>query len=67
MATMDVAQPMLWAGESKKNVDIFLIFTDCETLTGQVHPADALRRYRQDMDIPHARLANVFFCVCTLF
>jgi 60 kDa SS-A/Ro ribonucleoprotein len=48
----DCALPMLWALEQKVAVDTFVVYTDSETWFGQVHPAEALRRYRQQMGIP---------------
>jgi 60 kDa SS-A/Ro ribonucleoprotein len=32
-------------------VDVFVVYTDSETWFGNVHPAVALRRYRQRMGI----------------
>jgi len=47
----DCALPMLWAmdGNSgdRKNIDAFVIYTDSETWTGKIHPAQALQKYRQ--------------------
>jgi 60 kDa SS-A/Ro ribonucleoprotein len=48
----DCAQPMLYALDKKLKVDTFVIFTDSETWFGNVHPAEALWKYRQDMGIP---------------
>ena len=48
----DCALPMLDALEKKIPVDCFVIFTDSETWAGPIHPAEALRKYRQEMDIP---------------
>ena len=48
----DCALPMLWALEQQVAVDTFVVYTDSETWFGQVHPAEALRRYRQQMGIP---------------
>ncbi len=48
----DCALPMLDALEKKISVDVFVIFTDSETWAGPVHPAEALRKYRQEMGIP---------------
>ena len=48
----DCALPMLWALEQKVAVDTFVVYTDSETWFGSVHPAEALRRYRQQMGIP---------------
>jgi 60 kDa SS-A/Ro ribonucleoprotein len=43
----DCAQPMLWALGRKVEVDTFVVYTDSETWAGQIHPAQALRQYRQ--------------------
>jgi 60 kDa SS-A/Ro ribonucleoprotein len=48
----DCAQPMLWALEKRVEVDTFVIYTDSETWAGSIHPAQALREYRQRMSIP---------------
>jgi 60 kDa SS-A/Ro ribonucleoprotein len=48
----DCALPMRWALEHKAKVDVFVVFTDSETWFGQVHPMQALRRYREKMGIP---------------
>ena len=48
----DCALPMLDALEKKIPVDCFVILTDSETWAGPVHPAEALRKYRQEMGIP---------------
>jgi 60 kDa SS-A/Ro ribonucleoprotein len=47
----DCALPMIWAAENKVPVDIFYIYTDSETWAGDIHPAQALRAYRQKMGI----------------
>ena len=48
----DCALPMLDALEKKIPVDCFVILTDSETWAGPIHPAEALRKYRQEMNIP---------------
>ncbi len=52
MGGTDCAQPMLWAMEKRVAVDTFVIYTDSETWAGTIHPAQALREYRQRMGIP---------------
>lgn len=47
----DCALPMLWALEQQVPVDTFVVYTDNETWFGNVHPAEALRRYRERMGI----------------
>jgi 60 kDa SS-A/Ro ribonucleoprotein len=54
----DCALPMLWALKERVAVEIFVVYTDSETWFGQVHPAEALRRYREQMGIA-ARLIVV--------
>ncbi len=48
----DCAQPMLWARERNLDVDTFVVYTDSETWAGHVHPAQALRTYRESTGIP---------------
>lgn len=44
----DCALPMLEAKKRGiKEVDVFVVLTDCETWCGNVHPSQALRAYRQ--------------------
>src|SRR5262249_35094795 len=43
----DCALPMLWATANKVQVDTFIIYTDNETWAGNVHPHQALRKYRE--------------------
>ena len=47
MGATDCALPMLWAMQTKAQVDVFVIYTDNETWYGNVHPIQALRQYRQ--------------------
>ena len=49
---------MVWARENKRAVDTFVVYTDSETWFGRVHPAQALRQYRDAMGID-ARLIVV--------
>ena len=48
----DCALPMLDAIKRKMPVDCFIVITDNETWAGSVHPADAIRQYRTEMNIP---------------
>jgi len=48
----DCAQPMVWAQQHRVDVDTFVIYTDSETWAGGVHPAQALRAYREARGIP---------------
>ena len=54
----DCALPMLYATAKKRLVDTFVIYTDSETWAGDVHPAQALRAYRQASGID-ARLVVI--------
>jgi 60 kDa SS-A/Ro ribonucleoprotein len=54
----DCALPMLWALDHGVAADAFLIYTDSETWAGDIHPAQALRQYRERTGIP-ARLVVV--------
>jgi 60 kDa SS-A/Ro ribonucleoprotein len=47
----DCALPMLWAMEKKVKADVFVIYTDNETWYGKIHPAQALRQYREKTGI----------------
>lgn len=58
MGGTDCSLPMRWALERKLPVDVFVVYTDNETWYGKIHPAQALRRYRERMGIP-ARLIVV--------
>lgn len=55
MGGTDCALPMLHAAKHNIPIDTFVVYTDSETWFGDVHPAEALRRYRAKMGIP-ARL-----------
>jgi len=54
----DCALPMLWAMQNKVETDVFVVYTDSETWFGKVHPAQALKQYREKMGIA-ARLIVV--------
>ena len=54
----DCALPMLYALQREREVDTFVIYTDSETWAGDIHPAQALRAYREQSGIP-ARLVVV--------
>jgi 60 kDa SS-A/Ro ribonucleoprotein len=47
----DCALPMLEAERNRWPVDVFVVYTDSETWAGSIHPAQALRRYRERMGI----------------
>ena len=52
MGGTDCALPMVWAQKHRVDVDTFVIYTDNETWAGPVHPAQALRAYREARGIP---------------
>jgi len=43
----DCALPMLYALDRGLSIDTFVVYTDSETWAGALHPAQALRRYRE--------------------
>ena len=48
----DCALPMVEALKQGWKVDVFVVYTDNETWAGEIHPAQALRRYREATGIP---------------
>jgi len=54
----DCALPMLYALDKGKSIDHFVVYTDSETWAGDIHPVQALQRYRQRTGID-ARLTVV--------
>jgi 60 kDa SS-A/Ro ribonucleoprotein len=52
MGGTDCALPMTWAKQHGIDVDTFCVYTDNETWAGGVHPAQALRAYRDARGIP---------------
>jgi 60 kDa SS-A/Ro ribonucleoprotein len=48
MGGTDCALPMLWAARNKLTVSGFITYTDSETWAGNIHPAQALRQYRNE-------------------
>jgi 60 kDa SS-A/Ro ribonucleoprotein len=57
----NVALPMIYATENKLPVDAFVIYTDNETWSGNIHPSKALENYRQTM----GRDAKLIVCAMT--
>lgn len=47
----DCALPMLFALEKKLKIDVFVVYTDNETWFGEIHPSQALLRYREKTGI----------------
>jgi 60 kDa SS-A/Ro ribonucleoprotein len=58
-ARTDCALPMVHALQQKADVDVFVVYTDNETYFGNIHPVQALAKYRKDMNKPHAKLVVV--------
>eukprot|EP00731_Ephydatia_muelleri_P023780 Em0016g51a len=56
MGGTDCAQPMLYAMKKKLEVDVFIVYTDCETWVGKIHPSQALKQYRKASGISNAKL-----------
>ncbi len=48
----DCAQPMIWAERLTVGADGFVIYTDSETWSGAIHPAQALDSYRRKSHRP---------------
>lgn len=57
-SSTDCALPMIQAREAKLSADAFIVLTDNETWHGDIHPIQALRRYRETIGIK-AKLAVV--------
>lgn len=55
----DCSLPMLHAIENKLDVDAFIVYTDSETWAGNIHPFQALKKYRKVMNKPNAKLIVV--------
>lgn len=51
MGATDCAMPMLHAISRNLSVDVFIVYTDCETWIGTVHPSEALQKYRHQSGI----------------
>lgn len=51
MGATDCALPMIWALKNKREIDVFVVYTDSETWFGKIHPFQALRQYRDKMGI----------------
>ena len=56
----DVALPMLDALEKGLEVDAFVVLTDGESWRGDIHPVEALRKYRKETGIPAKLVAMAF-------
>ncbi len=47
----DCSLPMTYASKNKLKVDGFVVYTDSETWAGNIHPSQALVKYRKDSGI----------------
>ena len=47
----DCSLPMQDALKQKMPVDVFVVLTDNETYHGNIHPSEALKKYRREMQI----------------
>ena len=54
----DISQPMLDAAKRKLEVDAFIILTDGQYWAGDIHPFEALNKYRKKMGI-NAKMVNL--------
>jgi 60 kDa SS-A/Ro ribonucleoprotein len=59
MGGTDCALPMVWAMDNKEKIDVFIVYTDSETWFGKLHPTEALKKYRVEMNQPNAKLIVV--------
>ena len=51
----DSSLPIRWAEEKKKEYDVIIIYTDNEPFLGAVKASDAIKQYRETMNIPDAK------------
>jgi 60 kDa SS-A/Ro ribonucleoprotein len=56
----DCALPMIYAQKEGLSVDCFIVLTDNETWSGNIHPFEALKSYRKKYN-PEAKLAVLAF------
>lgn len=55
----DCSLPMLDALENGLDIDTFVVLTDNETYAGDIHPYQALVKYRREMNKPNTKLIVV--------
>ena len=55
----DCAMPMIYALEKRMEIDTFIVYTDSETYFGKIHPFEALKKYRKEMNLPYSKLVVV--------
>ncbi|KAK2170229.1 hypothetical protein NP493_1134g01037 [Ridgeia piscesae] len=47
---------MVYAESKRKDFDVFVVFTDNDTNSGRIKPAEAMKRYRVNRNLPNAKL-----------
>ncbi|PIC27178.1 hypothetical protein B9Z55_019510 [Caenorhabditis nigoni] len=52
----DCGLPMTWATENKLKFDVFIIYTDNDTWAGEIHPFEAIKKYREASGIHDAKV-----------
>lgn len=52
----DISRPFTWALQNRKEYDAFIVITDNETNSNAINPIVALKNYRQEMQLPTAKL-----------
>ncbi|KAK8764109.1 hypothetical protein V5799_033282, partial [Amblyomma americanum] len=62
MGPVDVSLPLRWAKEQGRSFDLVLVCTDNQTQSFAVHPAQALREYREACSLPGTRFAVCAMC-----
>jgi 60 kDa SS-A/Ro ribonucleoprotein len=50
---------MIYATKNNLDVDVFVVYTDCKTSLGDIHPFQALQQYREHSGITDAKLIVV--------
>uniref|UniRef100_A0A1I7T5U7 TROVE domain-containing protein n=1 Tax=Caenorhabditis tropicalis TaxID=1561998 RepID=A0A1I7T5U7_9PELO len=52
----DCGLPMTWATENNLKFDVFIIYTDNDTWAGEIHPFEAIKKYREASGIHDAKV-----------
>lgn len=55
----DCSLPMQYALKNKLDVDVFVVITDSETYSGNGHPHEWIKKYRDQMNRPEAKLVVI--------
>lgn len=58
-SSTDISLPFIWALDNNKEYDAFIVLTDNETNTNSIKPIDALKQYREKMNISSCKLIVV--------